>query len=134
MYDIATDEKLDVVPVEQGEEADGAGMKLTFERELRYTGIIARQDPGAAWMWVGSTLLVLGMCMTFMARHRRVWVRVTPTATDRWCRSRRLRSSTPPSNATSAPSSSGSTRPPRLRRTRRPQPVRDPRDKELIDA
>lgn len=29
-------------------------------------------------MWVGSTLLVLGMCMTFMARHRRLWVRVTP--------------------------------------------------------
>ena len=78
LYDIATDAKLDVVPVEQGEEAESAGMLLTFERELRYTGIIARQDPGAAWMWVGSTLLVLGMCMTFMARHRRLWVRVTP--------------------------------------------------------
>lgn len=78
LYDVETDEKVDVLPVEQGEEAEGAGMRLTFERELRYTGIIARQDPGAAWMWVGSTLLVLGMCMTFMARHRRLWVRVTP--------------------------------------------------------
>lgn len=78
LYDVDTDEKLDVLPVEQGQSTEGGGMTLTFERELRYTGIIARQDPGAAWMWVGSTLLVLGMCMTFMARHRRLWVRVTP--------------------------------------------------------
>ena len=78
LYDVATDAKLDVLPVEQGEKATSNGLVLTFERELRYTGIIARQDPGAMWMWVGSALLVIGMCMTFMLRHRRLWVRVTP--------------------------------------------------------
>ena len=78
IYDVASGEKLDVMPAEQGEKVEAGGLTLTFERELRYTGLIARQDPGAMWMWVGSTLLVLGMSMTFMLRHRRLWVRITP--------------------------------------------------------
>lgn len=80
LYDVATDAKLDVLPVEPGETVTSNGLGLTFDRELRYTGIIARQDPGALWMWIGSALLVLGMCMTFMLRHRRLWVRVSPVA------------------------------------------------------
>lgn len=81
LYDIASGERVDVLPVEQGETVESVGLSLTFERELRYTGIIARQDPGAPWMWVGSTLLIVGMCVTFMARHRRLWVRCSPEGT-----------------------------------------------------
>ena len=78
LYDVASGEKVDVLPVEQGSTVSGAGLQLTFEREQRHTGIIARQDPGATWMWIGSGLLVLGMTMTFTLRHRRLWVRAVP--------------------------------------------------------
>lgn len=78
VYNVATGEKLDVVPAEQGETVASGAWQLTFERELRYTGIIARQDPGAIWMWIGSTMLVVGMSMTFSLRHRRLWVRAVP--------------------------------------------------------
>jgi cytochrome c biogenesis protein len=75
LYSVASGEKLDVVPAAQGETVTSGALSLTFEREQRYTGIIARQDPGAVWMWVGSALLIIGMSMTFMLRHRRLWVR-----------------------------------------------------------
>ena len=78
IYNLSTGEKVDVVPAAQGEAVTSGAMTLTFDREQRYTGIIARRDPGAMWMWVGSTLLVLGMSMTFVARHRRLWVRTQP--------------------------------------------------------
>lgn len=78
VYEVATGEKLVVLPADQGETVSGAGLSLTFEREQRYTGIIARQDPGSLWMWIGSALLVLGMTATFTFRHRRLWVRARP--------------------------------------------------------
>ncbi|MEZ5084987.1 MAG: cytochrome c biogenesis protein ResB [Tessaracoccus sp.] len=80
VYNVESGERLDVVGAEQGEVVESGNLVLTFERELRYTGLIARQDPGAMWMWVGSTLLVLGMYMTFTLRHRRLWVRISPVS------------------------------------------------------
>ena len=52
------------------------GYTLTFERERQYTGIRMRHDPGTPWMWFGSTLLVVGMCITFLFPYRRLWSRV----------------------------------------------------------
>lgn len=75
-YDATNGAKLSAAPVDPGGSASAQGLTATFIREQRYTGIIARRDPGAMWMWVGSTLLVLGSIMTFALRHRRLWVRV----------------------------------------------------------
>lgn len=78
LHDQATSTKLATVPAQPGQEVEAEGLKLVFEREQRYTGIIARHDPGALWMWIGSCLLILGSIMTFAMRHRRIWVRVSP--------------------------------------------------------
>lgn len=56
-------------------------LTYTFERESQYTGLIVSRDPGAAWVWAGSILLMLGTCASMFFRHRRLWVRVLPAGT-----------------------------------------------------
>ncbi len=75
VFDVATDDMVGQVLVEQGETSEAGGLSFTFERERRYTGITMRQDPGTIWMWVGSVLLVVGMSITFLFPYRRMWVR-----------------------------------------------------------
>lgn len=62
----------------QGESVALGDLNVTFERERQYTGIQLRSDPGAVWMWVGMTLLVVGMSVTFMFPYRRLWIRFDP--------------------------------------------------------
>jgi cytochrome c biogenesis protein len=57
-----------------------AGLTYTFERTRPFTGLIVARDPGAIFVWVGSTLLVLGLILVFFFPHRRVWVRVRKTS------------------------------------------------------
>jgi len=65
--------------VNQGTPTTIAGLTYTFERTRQYTGLIVAHDPGAPFVWVGSTLLVLGLFMVFFFPHRRVWVRIRKT-------------------------------------------------------
>lgn len=58
----------------QGTPAEIGDYTVTFERERQYTGIRMRHDPGAPLMWVGSALLVVGMCLTFLFPYRRLWI------------------------------------------------------------
>jgi cytochrome c biogenesis protein len=66
--------------VDQGKSATVDGLTYTFERTTRYTGLTVGQDRGANLVWVGSTLLVLGLFMVFFFPHRRIWVRIRKTA------------------------------------------------------
>ncbi|MEO8517804.1 MAG: cytochrome c biogenesis protein ResB, partial [Dermatophilaceae bacterium] len=66
--------------VDQGKPATIAGLTYTFERTRQYTGLIVAHDPGAPPVWVGSTLLVLGLFMVFFFPHRRMWVRIRKTS------------------------------------------------------
>jgi len=66
--------------VDQGRPTTIAGLTYTFERTRQYTGLIVAHDPGAPFVWVGSTLLVLGLLMVFFFPHRRVWVRIRKTS------------------------------------------------------
>ncbi|GAB2961473.1 cytochrome c biogenesis protein ResB [Micromonospora polyrhachis] len=54
-------------------------LTYTFERERQFTGLIVSRDPGALWVWVGSSLMMLGLCLVLFFRHRRIWVRVRST-------------------------------------------------------
>ncbi len=49
-----------------------AGVDFTFLREGEFTGLIVAHDPGAIVVWIGSTLLVLGLFTAFFFPHRRV--------------------------------------------------------------
>lgn len=64
----------------QGKATSVGGLTYTFERESAFTGLMVNRDPGAPWVWLGSALTVLGMCLTMLLKHRRVWVRVMPAA------------------------------------------------------
>ncbi|MHA7861164.1 cytochrome c biogenesis protein ResB [Tessaracoccus sp. Y36] len=78
VYPEGADEPLAVLPAAQGAPVEAGGLTFTFEREIQFTGITVRSDPGTAWVWAGSALMVFGMFLTFMLRHRRIWVRITP--------------------------------------------------------
>jgi cytochrome c biogenesis protein len=67
--------------VDQGKPTTIAGVTYTFERTRPFTGLTVAHDPGALWVWIGSTLLVLGLFLVFFFPHRRVWVRIRRTAT-----------------------------------------------------
>jgi cytochrome c biogenesis protein len=60
----------------QGRPATFAGVTYTFERTRQFTGLIVAHDPGANFVWIGSTLLVLGLFLVFFFPHRRIWLRV----------------------------------------------------------
>jgi cytochrome c biogenesis protein len=66
--------------VNQGKATTIGGLSYTFQRTRQFTGLIVANDPGAIWVWIGSTLLVLGLFLVFFFPHRRLWVRVRKTS------------------------------------------------------
>ena len=64
-----------IAPVDPGKSITYGDLTLTYNRETQYTGILVRTDPGTWLMWLGGILLVLGMTVTFMCRHQRLWIR-----------------------------------------------------------
>jgi cytochrome c biogenesis protein len=62
--------------VDQGKPTTIAGVSYTFQRTVAFTGLTVARDPGANFVWVGSTLLVIGLFLVFFFPHRRIWVRV----------------------------------------------------------
>ncbi len=42
--------------------------------QMYYTGLELTQDPGMNTVWVGSALLVIGLCIMFYVPHRKLWV------------------------------------------------------------
>jgi cytochrome c biogenesis protein len=74
VYRTATDAPVGLRVLSQGRPARIGGVDFTFVRERQFTGLIVARDPGSTLVWVGSTLLVLGMCAVFFFPHRRVRV------------------------------------------------------------
>ncbi len=44
--------------------------------QIYYTGLQLAKDPGMDVVWIGSTILVIGLCIMFYVAHRKVWVRL----------------------------------------------------------
>lgn len=64
----------------QGQPAEVDGLTFTFERSRAYTVLTVKRDPGSIFIWIGSTLLILGSCLVFFVPHRRIWAQVRPNA------------------------------------------------------
>lgn len=79
----SADENDAELKADPGKPVTAGDYTFTFERERQYAGIGLRRDPGTMWMWFGSILLVVGMTVTFMCRHRRLWVRADDGADGR---------------------------------------------------
>lgn len=59
---------------------EGADFTVTFVdyQGLQYTGLQVAYDPGVLIIWIGCTLMVIGIFMAFFVTHRRVWVKIIP--------------------------------------------------------
>lgn len=60
------------------DEQRGGNLIFTFEgmEERSYTGLQVAKDPGVWVVWLGCTLMVIGICMAFFFSHKRVWIRI----------------------------------------------------------
>jgi cytochrome c biogenesis protein len=72
IYRSGSDSPVGFRVLSQGRPARVAGVDFTFVRERQFAGLIVARDPGSTLIWIGSTLLVLGICMVFFFPHRRV--------------------------------------------------------------
>ena len=48
-----------------------------------YTGLQVSKDPGTWIVWVGSTILIVGLIIAFFIPHRRVWARLEKRGDDK---------------------------------------------------
>lgn len=57
----------------------GDEFTLTFEKvqELEYTGLQVTKDPGVWIVWVGCSLMMIGLIVSFFFSHQRVWLRIS---------------------------------------------------------
>jgi len=56
----------------------GGEFILTFEgmTSKEYTGLQVTKDPGVWIVWIGCSLMILGLIVSFFFSHQRVWVRI----------------------------------------------------------
>src|SRR3990170_4639025 len=45
--------------------------------QIFYTGLQVAQDPGVNIVWVGCTLMVIGIMIAFFMSHQRLWIRLS---------------------------------------------------------
>lgn len=81
VYPMDSREPLGAVTVDAGSATTIGDLTVSFDREQKYTSLIVKRDPGSWVVWLGCALLIVGMTATLGLRHRRQWVRVTPTRT-----------------------------------------------------
>lgn len=57
----------------------GGGQIFTYQGadEKFYTGLQVAKDPGVRIVWLGCTLMVLGIMIAFFMSHKRVWIRTS---------------------------------------------------------
>lgn len=60
-----------------GETATAGAYEYTFLGQKAFVGIEVKKDPGETLVWIGSAMLVLGLCLTLWLPRRRLWVKVT---------------------------------------------------------
>jgi cytochrome c biogenesis protein len=52
--------------------------ELTGYLTKKFTGLQIAKDPGVILVWIGCTLLVVGVMLSAMIYHRRIWAKVLP--------------------------------------------------------
>ena len=70
--------RLDLAP---GQPQQLGNYQYEFVANRSITGITVRRDPGSDFIWVATTLLLVGLGITFYLPRRRMWVRMTPERT-----------------------------------------------------
>jgi cytochrome c biogenesis protein len=55
--------------------------EYTFEGPREFTGISVKRDSGAWFIWVATSMLMIGLGLTFYVPRRRLWIRLTQQGT-----------------------------------------------------
>jgi cytochrome c biogenesis protein len=57
----------------------GGNLIISFDGmdQKYYTGLQVARDPGVLVVWLGCTLMVLGIIMAFFMSHKRIWARIS---------------------------------------------------------
>jgi cytochrome c biogenesis protein len=62
---------------------DIQGSKYAFEligyQPKKFTGLQITKDPGVNIVWIGSTMIVVGITLSSFIYHRRLWVKIIPS-------------------------------------------------------
>jgi cytochrome c biogenesis protein len=53
---------------------------LSGYHQVYYSGLELARDPGMNVVWIGSAILVIGLCIMFYLPHRKLWLVLEPTA------------------------------------------------------
>lgn len=53
-------------------------VSLQGVEQVTFTGLQVAHDPGVNTVWLGCTLMVIGIMIAFFMSHQRIWVRITP--------------------------------------------------------
>ncbi len=59
---------------------DAYVLSLQGVEQVTWTGLQVAHDPGVNIVWVGCTLMVIGIMIAFFMSHQRVWIRLSPAA------------------------------------------------------
>ena len=62
---------------------DSRYLSLAGLNEIFYTGLQVARDPGVNIVWVGCTLMVIGIMIAFFMSHQRLWIRLSQGADGR---------------------------------------------------
>jgi cytochrome c biogenesis protein ResB len=68
-----------VVRLGPGESKTEHGLTFTFNGLHYFSGVVARKDPGATFIWLAACLFIPGVWITFWFARRRIWVQVVGT-------------------------------------------------------
>lgn len=60
----------------EGGEATAGDLVYRFVAQKPFVGIEVTKDRGESLIWIGSALLVLGLCVTLWVPRRRIWARI----------------------------------------------------------
>jgi cytochrome c biogenesis protein len=64
-----------------GEPVVTGAYEYTFEGAREFAGISVKRDRGAWFIWVATGMLLAGLAITFYVPRRRLWLKMTSTAT-----------------------------------------------------
>lgn len=75
-------QKIDRVNLEQGETVTlDDGTKLTFDGASEFANYQISHDPAQFWVLVSTLIMLASLVGSLVIKRRRVWIRLTPTAT-----------------------------------------------------
>lgn len=69
------------VSLRPGGSAEIGGYEYSFLGQREFAGIQVNKDRSDNLIWIGATLLIGGLLVTFWVPRRRLWARITPTRT-----------------------------------------------------